>query len=160
MKAAEDYIEAAVAEIRRHGVTAWEIDRGHNHPKLRFEWQSKEITYILPGTPSDRRGILNSITDLRRVMGVKRLIKHSLSPAKRTSRTIVTLSAMPSLTVKANPLLALAVVQDNIVMMLQQIRADGRTAFQCGQSGIAPIGSPPHIAKAFYKGWWDGVWGR
>lgn len=73
---ADCYDEALIAEIRAHGVKTWRIDKaGRAHPRLMFEFAGRPLMYVMPNTPSDKHGVLNALSDLRRLMGVKRIIR-------------------------------------------------------------------------------------
>jgi hypothetical protein len=71
---AKDYIRAVKAELAAHGVAEYQIDDGRKHKKLRFSWQGKDVLYVMPKSPSDWRASMNAVSDLRRLMGVDRLV--------------------------------------------------------------------------------------
>lgn len=148
-----DYGELLVEEIRSHGVVSWEIDRHHKHPQLHFDWNGAPLMFVFPSTPSDSRGHLNALSDIRRLMGVRRLVRKSTSPPKRHTRTI-TLSALSEFTVRPNPLNALAPAAGIARQRVLDAFCAGRFAFHSGQSGTSPAGCAPHLAKSFLKGWW------
>lgn len=98
-----NYAPALVAELKSHGVQQWEIDDKGKHNKLRFVWQGRTLMHVFPRTPSDRRGILNSLSDLRHSLGVRRLIKKS-STSERRPRKSQALPEKPlTITVKPSP---------------------------------------------------------
>lgn len=163
----QEYVDALVSELRSHGVSDWSVDWAHNHPRLSFAWEGGVITHTMPGSPSDRfSGIERSVSDLRRRMGVKRVIlPKSAGPAKPRKRTFVSLAGLPDVfTVRADPMMALAAVKDRLEEALARAVVDarwlGRFAFHAGLCGVAPDGYAPHLAKAYRAGWYDGVWGN
>lgn len=68
------HLEALTAELRRHGVTEWTVDTSHPHPRLYFTWQGRRRFVVYPSSTSDaRRGAVNAVTTLRRLLGVRRI---------------------------------------------------------------------------------------
>jgi hypothetical protein len=143
-----------IEEIKTHGVTAWEIDTSHKHPQLRFEWNGSPMMFVFSSTPSDNKAHLNALATLRRMMGVRRIIKKSTSPPKRRARTIL-LSKMSEFTVKPNPLNALAPAAEIARQRVRDAFGAGRFAFHTGQCGVPPSGCAHHLGDAFMRGWWD-----
>lgn len=81
----DSYLPALVSELEHHGVSDYVLDGSGRHYKLKFVWQNRQITHVFPRTPSDRRGVYNSLSDLRNSMGVKRQIQKSLRKKRRRS---------------------------------------------------------------------------
>jgi len=77
------YAPYLIEELRVHGVKNWEIDDKGRHNKLRFQWGDRTLMHVFPKTPSDRRGILNSLSDLRHTLGVRRVIRKSSAPERQ-----------------------------------------------------------------------------
>jgi hypothetical protein len=75
-------LKELVAEMQRHGVTEYLVDRSGKHHKLRFEFSGRQIMVVYPATPSDHRGVLNAVASLRGAMGVKRVVTKSQRPAR------------------------------------------------------------------------------
>jgi hypothetical protein len=47
----------------------YEILHGGKHPKFVFNINGKDINYTVPKTPSDRRGLMNAMSDIKRLLG-------------------------------------------------------------------------------------------
>lgn len=60
-----------IEEARKAGAVEVRVVRGRNHPKLVGKIRGRAFTYAFPATPSDWRSSRNSLSDLRRVLGVK-----------------------------------------------------------------------------------------
>lgn len=71
----DDYLTTLTAELRAHGVTKWDVERNHRHPRLYFWHKGRRMFYVMPSTAGDRRGHLNALSNLRRMMGVKRMVR-------------------------------------------------------------------------------------
>jgi hypothetical protein len=65
------YLAVLTRELATFGVDRWHIDRSHHHPRLIFEWDGREISYVMAGSSSDWRSMRNAVSSLRRVMGVR-----------------------------------------------------------------------------------------
>lgn len=158
----QEYVDVLARELSAQGVVDWDVDDGHNHPRLVFRWNGAVIKFVMPGTPSDRFGIQNAVSQLRQMMGVKRIIhksantKPKLPPAKK-KETFISLSGL-SFIVKPNPLLALADMKVRVLDAIKEARWAGRIAHYSGLCGQAPENYPDHLAKAFLLGWQDGMW--
>jgi len=63
-----NYLPAIEAELRRAGVTAWDVIQGR-HLKVRFTWNGRTHTFVTPRSPSETRGIRNCLADLRAIIG-------------------------------------------------------------------------------------------
>lgn len=74
--------DTLTAEIEAHGgeVLRVEITK---HQRIVFMWQGREMFYVASVTTSDWRAAENALTDLRRQMGVKRLVHKSTRPKRR-----------------------------------------------------------------------------
>ncbi len=138
------YEQTLISELATHGVTDWWIDRDHPHPQLHFVWQSRPLMYVMSSTPSDRRAHLNAVSDLRRLMGVRRVVHKSERPKRQKSRAI-RIPALGSFTVRANPM--------NVLAPMNAAMEAGRFAFFAGASDV-PL--PGYAPSAFRAGWWDG----
>jgi hypothetical protein len=68
---AQFYIDTMTRELARHGVDRWHIDRRHHHPRLTFEWNGRAMFYVMPVSSSDWRAVLNTRSDLRRILRAK-----------------------------------------------------------------------------------------
>ena len=90
MTRARDMTAALVAELEAHGAT--EIEReitGGAHQVLRFKWRGRERSFFYPFSPSDgQRATKNALTELRKVLGVKRIITKSGKPKQRKLRGV------------------------------------------------------------------------
>ena len=66
---ASDHIAVILSELRQAGARDIVVIRGAKHP--RAQWISRHgqpRVYVLPGTPSDRRGLANARADVRRML--------------------------------------------------------------------------------------------
>lgn len=91
------YIEALERELGLHGVTSWAVKPSRRgHPRLCFEWHGRSVRFAFPGTPSDNKGsgLENCLSELRRVMQVKRVTKHSRAPKRSKSKPRQTVAPM------------------------------------------------------------------
>lgn len=109
----EPYAPYLIAELRQHGVTEYELDDSGKHYKLRFNWQGQNLMHVFPRSPSDTRGVLNCLSDLRRQMNVKRVVhKSSTKTTRRRNHTEAHRDL--TITVKADPFAALAALKETI----------------------------------------------
>lgn len=152
----ENYADILTDELSAHGVKRWEVEVNHKHPQLHFEWNGKEMMFVFPNTPSDRRGRLNALTDLRKIMGVRRVIHKSATPHRRKTRTVVSIPALGEFTIRANPFDALALYAERAHNLVVEARWNGQFAFLSGSSGVPPLNYAQNLAAAFMKGWWEG----
>lgn len=83
----DSYAPYLVEELKIHGVKDWEIDGNGKHNKLRFRWNDRLYMHVFPKTPSDWHGVKNSLSDLRRQMGVRRIIRKSEGRERRRNHT-------------------------------------------------------------------------
>ena len=60
-----------LAWLRSHGVTDARVEPRTGHPRLLFTWRGREMSYVLPFSPSDRRWLKNARSELRRMLGVR-----------------------------------------------------------------------------------------
>jgi hypothetical protein len=148
----DDYAARLIAELEAHDVHTYHVDRARPHPQLRFEFNGRKLIYTFPASPSSREGIHNAISQLRRIMGVARIIKKSTSPPKKRNKTqpheVLTFATKP------NPLLKLSVVADRLREEKSAMRQKGMWKYLEGESGTAPNGSPKHLADSFLDGWY------
>jgi len=150
-----DPVKVVTDELERHGVTEWDVDRHSNHPKIRFVFNGQKQMFVVAGTPSDRHAWENSLTDLRKRMGVKRLVNKSSTPKRKRNKTeIRTSMAELSFTVQPNALSALSVVADRLRAEINDAWQAGERAFLTGDSGMAPLKWPVHLSQAYVAGWW------
>lgn len=149
----EDYATLLLPELATHSATDVRVERDHKHPQIGFVHAGRKLIYVIPSTPSDRRGALNALSDLRNLLGVRRIIHKSSGPPKRRNRTeapvVLTFAARP------DPMAALAGVA---ARMRQKAEAAGLAAYMAGASDAAPRGLD---AASFRAGWWrgHGGWG-
>ena len=76
----QDCEPALVAEIRAYSVTEYEIERHGSHRALLFTYDGRPVRLVYGTNPSDRHHLLNAISDLRRAMGVRRIIVKRRGP--------------------------------------------------------------------------------
>lgn len=59
-------------EAERWGASEVRLERGKSHPKITGIFGGRRFCYGFPSTPSDWRSAKNSVSDLRRAMGIAR----------------------------------------------------------------------------------------
>jgi hypothetical protein len=52
--------------LARHSITAYRIEPRRKHQAVVVAHAGRKIVVMIPATPSDRRGALNAVADLRR----------------------------------------------------------------------------------------------
>src|ERR1700761_2559247 len=128
-----DPVAIVLKELHAHGVADKdiEVDRSTNHPKIRFTFDGKPLLHVVPGSPSDVRGWHRSLTDLRRTMGVGRIVIKSKS-AKRRRRNPTerkeTLADL-SFSTRPDPLASLQAVADRLKAYIADAWRMGEAAF-------------------------------
>lgn len=60
-------ITAVTAELEAAGLP-FQVERGKNHPKIRFQVNGRSYTYVVPGSASDHRSMMNCRTGIRRML--------------------------------------------------------------------------------------------
>jgi len=151
-----DAVETVTRELETHGVTEWTVEHG-NHPKIRFVFNGKPLMFVVPGMPSDTyRGPENSLAELRRLMGVRRVIgPKRQGPKRQRNRTQAKVHlADLSFSVRPDPFTSLAVVADRMKAEIAEAWQSGEMAFLSGGSGGAPSAWPIHLSQAYVAGWW------
>jgi len=151
-----DAVETVTRELEVHGVTEWTVEQG-KHPKIRFVFNGQSLMFVVPASPSDAyHGPDNSLTDLRRLMGVKRVIAPKRQgPKRQRNRTEAKVGlADLSFSVRPDPFASLAVVADRLKAEIAKAWQSGEMAFLGGGSGAAPAAWPVHLSQAYVAGWW------
>lgn len=67
-----EHIDRLVKELQRHGARDVGVEYGGKHPRINFTHEGQRRFYVTPLTPSDHRSGMNSLADLRRILGVTR----------------------------------------------------------------------------------------
>ncbi|MGI9489050.1 MAG: type II toxin-antitoxin system HicA family toxin [Geminicoccaceae bacterium] len=98
-----DHIDALTRELENYGATHVRVEQGGKHHRLVFTHDGKERFYVVPGTPSDRRGTLNALADIRHILGVRRTLAKSGRPKRRKPRARSEPMEDLTLTVKPDP---------------------------------------------------------
>lgn len=99
----DELAQALCAEIEAHGGEVLGIDQGRTHRKLRFRFNGEEQFHTMSVTPSDRNSTLAALTQLRRQMGVKRIVEKSTRPKSRHEAPPEPEPEAPSLTLAPDP---------------------------------------------------------
>ena len=107
-----EILDALTAELRSHGVTDWRVERRSKHPSLVFAWQGGELRYIFAGTSAHHRAPENAASELRRMMGVKRVVTKSDAPKRTRNRTTSKTPLSLETFARENPLAALSAAKD------------------------------------------------
>jgi len=90
--------QALIAELESHGIRdAW-IDLDGKHARVRFALKGQNRFFVFPKSSSDRRGLQNSLTDLRKLIGVRRPTKKSTRGKRQRNRVEAPVTSL-SLTV-------------------------------------------------------------
>ena len=107
----DSYLPALVNELQAHGVNDYVLDDQGRHYKLRFTWEGGQLTHVFPRSPSDQRGIYNSLSDLRNSMGVKRQIQKSLRKKRRRNST-TSVEGPTTITIRSDPFAVLSKLKE------------------------------------------------
>lgn len=153
-----EILEALTTELQAHGVTEWRVTRRSKHPAIEFSWHDGTLRYVYAGTSSDRRSADNAVSDLRRMMGVKRVVVKSEAPKRMRNRTTSKKTITLETFARDNPLAVLADAKDKAKARVVEAEVAGRRAFMCGMCGRPPDDFAPHLAKAYMRGWWGAQW--
>ena len=98
----KEQADLLIAELFAHGITNYRVDDTGNHNRLYYRANGRERFFVFPSTPGDRKGRLNSVADLRRQLGVKRIVRKSSRPKRRRERR-AELVTVDSFTLLPNP---------------------------------------------------------
>lgn len=60
-------VDIVIAEVVACGLTP-EVKHGGKHPKVRFYLEGRRYTYVVPGSTSDHRAVLNCRAGVRRLL--------------------------------------------------------------------------------------------
>ncbi len=163
MNGKKEYAAELLDELQRHGICDAFVEQHSAHPRIRFTHNGRPMFFVFPSSPSDMRGrgLDNALSDLRRLIGVKKIVHKSTAPPKKRNKT----SPETALTfsIKPNPLQSLVVMQHRIVAAKRDVKADGILAFMSGASDAPPTGLSDYMTNEFRQGWWYmhktmGVW--
>jgi hypothetical protein len=96
---------ALINEIRLYGVAEYRIEQHGSHRTLLFTFRDRPVRLVFGTNPSDRHHKMNALSDLRRAMGVKRLItkRSGARPAVPPPRRSAPVTALPVLTASPRP---------------------------------------------------------
>lgn len=95
---------AASAELASHGVLDVTEEKGRKHIKLRFVWNGEPKLLVVPSTPSERWGGEKARQNVRRLLGVDRVIVKSARARKRKAKPAPKpRSEIPALTCGKDP---------------------------------------------------------
>lgn len=67
MSAAREFLKVLTNELDNRHIRYW-IEKTRRHTKLHLDLPIGSRFHILPSTPSDRRGVKNSLAQLRRTL--------------------------------------------------------------------------------------------
>lgn len=122
-----DMVKTLRDEIERIGGEFVKTTHGGKHPRLYFRHDGKERFYVYPSSSSDRRAVLNAVSDIRRMCGVRANAKPSQRRKKvHRKPTPVRLETPEALTPGRDPMAALAGLHDRLTLR------DGLTPFEVG----------------------------
>lgn len=110
-------VDIVIAEARRHGATDFRTEHGASHIKVRFVFQGRPILFVASHTSSDRRAGLAALTTLRRMMGVKKIVRRKaphrkFGPVQRHEPPVT----CPTLTVFPHPFEPLGAIAARVVL--------------------------------------------
>lgn len=80
---AEDYGDRIITYLKSVGASDPRIEPGGKHPRAVWGWRGKTLKYVFSRTPSDWRGLQNTLGDLRRILGDPGIVVPESAP-KRT----------------------------------------------------------------------------
>jgi hypothetical protein len=78
---ADEYLEAAERLFEQYGISTFRVERRAKHRALVVSHGGKEHTVIIPSTGSDHRGPANTVSLLRRLLGLRRTRAAEKRPA-------------------------------------------------------------------------------
>lgn len=84
----DDIGKTLAQRARDWGATNIRIEHGGKHPRLVGDYQGQPFVFAFPGSTGDWRAVLNSVSDLRRVLGVEREQPKAARPAKVRHRGV------------------------------------------------------------------------
>lgn len=89
---------ALINEIHLHGVSQYDIEPHGSHRTLRFTFNGNKVMLVFGTNPSDRHHLQNALSDLRRAMGVKRIVtkRRAARPSMLRSRPRAAPPVLPS----------------------------------------------------------------
>lgn len=115
MSKSREHVDALTAVLVKNGINHWDIDDQGRHYRLVFKHKGKERFYVFPRSCSDRRGVKNAVSDLRKMIEPPRPVRSVT--AKPRAKKVVAAKAkrpmpdMPVITVKPDPWAKLAAVR-------------------------------------------------
>lgn len=98
---ARDLLTAIGREMDARGI-AWRIDHGRKHPRIVWQQDGRDRWYVIPGSPSDHRSIQACLTDLRRLLGGRVVVKSARRKGYRP-KTREPLPSLPRITILPDP---------------------------------------------------------
>jgi len=101
MRLGKDFDAAIARELKAAGVEHYKVERGGKHPRLVFEHDGRQLSYTLPGSPSDHRALLNMVHDLRGLLGFN--LPRPAAPLPPDPPLDLDLIAVARLRVEVNP---------------------------------------------------------
>jgi hypothetical protein len=70
MLMSDDYIPRIKQFLRRHRIETYRFEKRAKHRAVVVAFRGKSTTIFFPGTGSDRRGPANTVSNLRRALGL------------------------------------------------------------------------------------------
>lgn len=112
---ATEFGDRLIAEALSHGATEVRVTVGRKHRRLRFSFRGETKFYVFPGSTGDgMRAVHNALSDLRRLMGVKRVTNHSASPRRRRMDAPEREPCVPRLTMRPDPMAVLSGLRERL----------------------------------------------
>ena len=114
MSLCRDLSNAVEKVLTEAGVPDWTVKQVRSgHTKYRFQWEGKPVMFTTASTPSDTRATIHrAVSDLRRILGVKREVrKNPTNRAKPYRKRATVPPECPRLTPGKDPWASLAGVE-------------------------------------------------
>jgi hypothetical protein len=83
---ADDYLDRAERLLKQHEIETFRIEHRRKHRAIVVSTGGKEYTVIIPSTGSDQRGPAAMVSDLRRLLGLRRVRVASETHAPRACK--------------------------------------------------------------------------
>jgi hypothetical protein len=83
---ADEHLQMAERFLARHGIETFWVESLSKHRRLVVEYGGKQHRVVIPSSGSDRRGPLNMVGDLRRLLNLPRKERPVGKPAERAAK--------------------------------------------------------------------------
>lgn len=163
-----DCLNALLTELNHQGITDFAVEHGGKHWKVRIVHGGRLYRAVCPVSSSDWRAPRNAVSDLRRSLGLERVIRKSGRRKRKgrkrpaAERGPCPTPAAPLAPVKPDPWAALAQLREKRVELgadesPMAVRIRSRKGRKRGTPRRTPIQWPPRVVGC--DGWHAGEQG-